>query len=1547
MKKRRGLDDRGFSRKSRRQSRPTLERFEDRLLLTVFTVTSTADTGANATAGDGSLRGEILASNASTTALPNVIDFALPAGVQTISVVSALTTITEPVTIDGSTATGFTTQPLIQISGSTIQGGLPVNGLTTNIGGVVIKDLIIDGFSGDGISLGGAGSDQVTGSYIGTNAAGTAIDANAGVGILVSSPNNQIGNPSGTPNIVSGNNVGIQITGTGDNNNVVSNNFVGTDVTGSVALGNTDFGIEVNTGATSNGFGGITQFGNTIGGLTSGGTLGGNLISGNAAGLDISGTSANSNVVEGNFIGTDITGLKPVPNVNDGIDLNDVNLTSIGSTVAGSGNVISGNRGNGIQVTGTSILNRIVGNDIGVGRDGVTAVGNSDSGVVINGANENTVGGTSLTGTSPQFANIIANNGIGSPNNYGVEILGGANNGILSNSIYNNGGLGIKLSGGNSGVTPPTLISSESGAGQTEITGSYTGISGDTYDIQFFANQTPNPSGAGDGQTFLGDFPITTNNQGVATFTTILDQAVPVGDFVSATATDGVLSTNNTSQFATNVENTQAPVTDLQVTTSVPATPPLFDQPYIYTLTVTNNGPNDDTGVVLTDTIPTGSTFVRSSAGTETGGVLTDNIGDLADGASEVVTITVNPTSLTGTFTNTASVTGNGLDPNLLNNTSTTTGTVEADSDLAILITPAFTGTEIPIGTAATYAITVSNFGPSSSTGVVTTISLPSSFTDVTVVPDEGTFTIDANNNITVDTGLLGVSSSSTILVTATPEATGTAVVSASVTSDQIDPNTSNNSASNSVTVANAADLAIGIDATPDPVLIGNELIYTLTVTNNGPSAASEPVVSDPLPAGLTYVPGDSSAGPNGTLSFADGVVTANMNALLAGDTDTITIAVIPTVSGQVTNTVTVADPTLANPVEIDTNLDNNTASFTTQVSPADLAVTIDNPADPLFIGSQAVFQIVITNNGPATATDVLLNDTFGSGATILSTSAGTISGSTVSGNLGTLASGASETVTITIDPTVSGTLLDSASVSSDEFDPDPNNNSASSSNLVSPVDLSVAVTPSVSTIQIGQSLTYTIQVANAGPATATNVIFTDDLPANFTISSITSSQGALTSSGSTISGNIGSLASGGSATITIVVTPTVVETAVNTATVTSDDLDTNPSNNTVTTTINAINSPGTLQFGSSIELVPENAGFITLTVDRTIGTLGAVTVDYATSDFTAVAGVNYVATSGTISFADGQTSATIMIPVLNDGIVDGPNTGFFVTLSNPTGGAVLGAGSVSAVLVTNTDFDTIPPDVSSLIGIPSGNSLNGFIVTFDKQMALNTIADLTNYHVFKVASNGSQTPVPLAGVEYNLSTFAVTIVPTNPLPANTFYRIVLNGSSGDVLTDTSGNILFGSSGPNTNYDVIYGQGTNLTYDDALGNRVNIKMSGGGSLGIYLASNGQADAVDLYGVVPRKTKLSGSVTKLSRQSSGFTTIGTIDGFGAFGDVFSTLTTPPFYVGSAPVSTTSVSASSTDQTVNALSISTSTISTTVKKTMTMKSRTPKGPKVKLV
>jgi parallel beta-helix repeat protein len=132
----------------------------------------------------------------------------------------------------------------------------------------------------------------------------------------------------------------------------------------------------------------------------------------------------------------------------------------------------------------------------------------------------------------------------------------------------------------------------------------------------------------------------------------------------------------------------------------------------------------------------------------------------------------------------------------------------------------------------------------------------------------------------------------------------------------------------------------------------------------------------------------------------------------------------------------------------------------------------------------------------------------------------------------------------------------------------------------------------------------------------------------------------------------------------------------------------------------------GTLIFDGDDRLhyaaASESAGSVTLTVLRDGGTAGNVIIDYATSNGTAAAGSDFVTTTGTLSFADGETSKTLTIPLINDNLAEGPET-FSVSLSNPTGGAGYGYLPLTVVI----DDDELPG--RKIYSVSSPNQLSGF----------------------------------------------------------------------------------------------------------------------------------------------------------------------------------------------------------------------------------------------
>ena len=417
---------------------------------------------------------------------------------------------------------------------------------------------LISGNNGIGIDLldSGTADDAIQGNLIGTDVTGTLALGNQGTGIAIPySSGNLIGGlTAAARNVISANGSGgVVIGGFGNSavNNVIEGNFIGTDITGSNALGNQGNAIllTVSAGAT------------TIGGTTAGA---GNVISGSVNGFGIfDAESAAVSTIQGNLIGTNASGTNPLGNQDGGIAVDSFFTPPqlvIGGTQPGAGNVIAGNGSDGIDLANNTSGNLIEGNFIGTNAGGSSTLGNAGVGIwITNDSSNNTIGGTAAGA-----GNTIAYNQSGGVFVGSDDTDLSIGNAILSNSIYANGALGIDL--GADGVTPnhvgglipgpngfenyPVLTAAVSLGGTTKIKGTLNAAASTTLTIQFFANATADPSGHGQGQTYLGSIAVTTNSSGNATFTATFSVAVPTGQSVSATATD---PGGNTSEFAQDV----------------------------------------------------------------------------------------------------------------------------------------------------------------------------------------------------------------------------------------------------------------------------------------------------------------------------------------------------------------------------------------------------------------------------------------------------------------------------------------------------------------------------------------------------------------------------------------------------------------------------------------------------------------------------------------------------------------------------------------------------------------------------------------------------------------------------------------------------------------------------------------------------------------------------------------------------------------------------------------------------------------------------------
>ena len=493
-------------------------------------VTHTGDTGP------GSLRDAIVQAN---TTPASVIHFNIPgSGVHTMTPLSPLPAITEPVVIDGTTQPDYSGTPLIELSGAS--AGPAANGLAIGAGNSSVRGVTINGFSAAGIELSGSGGNIVESNYIGTNAAGTAaVPNNQGIVIVNPSANNTIGGSApASSNVISGNtNSGIWLQGGGNTGTVIERNIIGLDAAGAAALGNGTDGIRT---------------------LNAGAQIYRNYISANNTGISLSNSSSTySSAIEGNYIGTDITGMLDRGN-GIGVAIGSSPGTIVGGTSPGAGNVISGNQ-TGVYIFAGShqaidgLYNALVqGNIIGMDASLSNALGNN-VGVRLNNS-DNLVGGTSLAA-----ANVIASN-----NTAGVTIHtpGTVRNRVLGNAILSNGGLGIDLD--DDGPTPndaapdadagannlqnfPTLSSVTQAGLSTTISGSLISTPNTSHTLQFFWGPagTCDPSGLGEGSNLIGTRVVTTDAAGAANFIYSFN-SIPNLSVITATATD---SAGNTSEF--------------------------------------------------------------------------------------------------------------------------------------------------------------------------------------------------------------------------------------------------------------------------------------------------------------------------------------------------------------------------------------------------------------------------------------------------------------------------------------------------------------------------------------------------------------------------------------------------------------------------------------------------------------------------------------------------------------------------------------------------------------------------------------------------------------------------------------------------------------------------------------------------------------------------------------------------------------------------------------------------------------------------------------
>ncbi len=433
---------------------------------------------------DCTLREAINAANAGAGG--DTITFNIPGGgVRTINVSGALgaLTITKGVTIDGTTQPGFGGAPLIELNGANAGS---ISGLTINAQDVTVKGLIINRFTNFGINITGNAA-VIQGNFIGTDATGTnALGNAAGIQLTGVTGVRVGGTTTAARNLISGNNGdGILITNS-STTSLIQGNFIGVNALGTAALGN--------IGTSTAGIRIVSSNNNTIGGTAVGA---GNVISGNSGNFGVEGIkiqNSSNNNVQGNIIGLNAAATAKIPNNSGGIIITGGSSNVIGGSSSAHRNVISGNSSHGILILSDNT--QVKGNFLGTNGTGTAALGNDAAGVLINGGDDNLIGGATIADR-----NLISGNANG-----GVRIAFAADNNDVQGNFIGTEVTGLNGLGNGAGFAGVTIITS---TGNT-----IGGTSSSTSNIIAF-NDGPGVSITGTQNSILGNRIFSNNGLGI------------------------------------------------------------------------------------------------------------------------------------------------------------------------------------------------------------------------------------------------------------------------------------------------------------------------------------------------------------------------------------------------------------------------------------------------------------------------------------------------------------------------------------------------------------------------------------------------------------------------------------------------------------------------------------------------------------------------------------------------------------------------------------------------------------------------------------------------------------------------------------------------------------------------------------------------------------------------------------------------------------------------------------------------------------------------
>ena len=846
-------------------------------------------------------------------------------------------------------------------------------------------------------------------------------------------------------------------------------------------------------------------------------------------------------------------------------------------------------------------------------------------------------------------------------------------------------------------------------------------------------------------------------------------------------------------------------VADLSVSLTVADDRPNVGDTASFTVTVANAGPDPATGVTVLVPLPAdpyGEVTATPSQGTYDAASGVWTVGTVAPGAAPTLVLDAAVASSTASIVVAEVQTSAVYDPDSapgngapLEDDRDVVGVSPraADLDLGMVVG----SPTVDLGDAVTFTLTLTNDGPDAATSVAVTDELPAGLTFVSAVAGAGT-SYDPLTGVWSVPSLASGSSISLALTVVVASTGPLANVAAVSDVDQLDPDSTpgppspseDDTASETVT-GRAADVGIAKTA-PASVAAVQLVTYTITVTNAGPSAAEDVVVTDVLPPALV-APSTSSPG----CVIASGTMTCAVGAVAVGETVEITVSGTAPATGDLSNTATISSST----PDLDPSDDSSTVAVAV-ADVADLRLAKTGPAS-VRAGEPVGYTLTVTNDGPSTATGVVVTDPLPSGIVAPSTSSagcvvtGSGSAFVLTCSLGSLADDESVAVSVAgTAPDEPGSLVNTASLRSSTVDPDDSDDTATVTTTVTgKADLSVSKSAPLSVVA-GGALTYVIVVANAGPSTAEGVVVVDELPEGFEDAVVGSpSSGCVVGAGSVLTCDLGDLPAG--ASVSVSVTGSAAASGPwasldNTARVSSTTYDPDPADDSSSVSSSIV---PTLVVGD-LSVVEGDAGTVPVTLSNP--SVAEVTFTLSTADGTAVAPGDYVARAGVrVTIPAGSTGGSFLVATSGD-LTDEPSESFLAVVDS---GSVVGAAVADDTgVVTIVDNDGAP-----VVSVAGGSAVEGTGVAFTVSLSNPSSEDVS---VTFTTSSGSA----VSGVDFTAASALVTI-PAGMLSA----EVVVPTSADDVdeLTEAFTGSLSSPSGAATVAGGGGGTATGSIVDDS------------------------------------------------------------------------------------------------------------------------------------